>query len=62
MDKFFTQKHCDRCQTTLAGSRTMSWFTEETICHFCSQKEGDIRRSLPEGGAKHEGCGYVPTV
>ena len=39
MDKFFSQKHCDRCKKDLKGSRIMSAFSEECICMECSGKE-----------------------
>lgn len=39
MDKFFTQKHCDRCSGCLEGGRTMSMFNEECICMCCKEKE-----------------------
>lgn len=39
MDKFFTQKHCDRCGGSLSGGRTMSMFNEDCICMECKEKE-----------------------
>jgi hypothetical protein len=60
-DTFFDKKTCDRCPNSLE-SRTMSWFTEETICMECSQKEREIRIKLPNHGRDLEGCGYVPRV
>jgi len=39
MDKFFTQKNCDRCKGSLAGGRILSMFNEECICMDCSEKE-----------------------
>ena len=39
MDKFFTQKHCDRCGKILSGGRTMSMFNEDCICMECKDKE-----------------------
>ena len=32
MDKFFTQKHCDRCGNDLSAGRTMSMYNEDCIC------------------------------
>ena len=61
MDKFFSQKNCDRCGKELT-MRTMSWFNNDTICSDCSWKEKELRRTLPDGGRKYEGCGYIPTV
>ncbi len=39
MDKFFTQKHCDRCRGSLEGGRIMSMFNEDCICLECKNKE-----------------------
>ena len=39
MDKFFTQRHCDKCGGDLTKGRTMSAFSEECICMECSDKE-----------------------
>ena len=39
MDKFFTQKYCDRCGKDLNSGRTMSMFNEECICLKCKDKE-----------------------
>ncbi len=41
-DNFFRKKKCDRCDTEL-HSRTMSWFTDETICMDCSKVETKIK-------------------
>ena len=61
MDDFFTQENCDRCGDNL-HIRTTSWFTEETICGNCHNKEQFIKKELREKGIKDamEGCGYVP--
>ena len=59
-DTFFTKTKCDRCGELLV-SRTMSWFTDETICMDCSDKEFQIRKDLPDCGSKYEGCGYIPS-
>lgn len=61
MDKFFTQENCDRCHADLNGPRTMSWFTEQTICLECSIKESDIKKRLANNGRDYEGCGWIPT-
>ena len=62
-DTFFTMNHCDRCRTTPLKVRTCSWFTDETICMECSDKETVIKRKLREQGKSDmEGCGYVPTI
>lgn len=39
MDKFFTQKFCDRCGASLERGRIMSMFNTECICLECSKKE-----------------------
>lgn len=54
MDRFFTQKHCDRCYGSLEGGRIMSMFNEDCICMECSKKErqrDDHKRALE---ADHE--------
>ena len=58
-DKFLTQKECDRCGGDLK-IRTMSWFTNETICMTCSSTEKKIKQTLPNNGKDLEGCGYLP--
>ena len=60
-DSFFTKAKCDRCGSNLVV-RTMSWFTEETICIKCSAKEDKVKAALRAKGIKDamEGCGYVP--
>ena len=49
MDEFFEQKNCDRCHKELTA-RIMSWFTTETICLECSEKEDKIKSKLREQG------------
>ncbi|WP_006524789.1 hypothetical protein [Desulfoscipio gibsoniae] len=39
MDKFFSQRHCDRCGGDLKGGRTMSAFNLDCICMDCKAKE-----------------------
>jgi uncharacterized Zn finger protein (UPF0148 family) len=39
MDKFFTQKNCDRCGGSLSGGRTLSMYNGECICMECKDKE-----------------------
>lgn len=60
-DNFFTQSKCDRCNQELKV-RTMSWFTNETICIDCSEKEKRIKEKLPNYGKDFEGCGYLPII
>jgi hypothetical protein len=59
-------KSCDRCNGEL-GSHFMSWFTEETICGFCHNKEVRFKMEFdrPNQGrgktsAIFEDCGYIP--
>lgn len=60
-DNFFNIKNCQRCGNDLKV-RTMSWFTEETICMTCSDKEATIKSELRAKGINDalEGCGYIP--
>lgn len=39
MDRFFSQKHCDRCGGSLEGGRIMSMFNEQCICISCKEQE-----------------------
>ena len=39
MDKFFSQKHCDRCGGSLDGGRIMSRYNEDCIGMKCKEKE-----------------------
>jgi len=39
MDRFFTQKYCDRCHGSLASGRIMSMFNTDCICMECAKKE-----------------------
>lgn len=39
MDKFFTQKYCDRCGGSLEGGRIMSMYNTECLCMSCKEKE-----------------------
>jgi len=64
MGLFFTKTKCDRCGADLSV-RTMSWFTEETICLDCSDKEKKLRADMKAKGIEprsYEGCGYVPEL
>ena len=54
MDRFFTQKHCDRCGGSLESGRIMSMFNTQCICMECAGKEKerpDYREALE---ADHE--------
>ena len=39
MDKFFSQKYCDRCGGDLSGGRIMSMFNTDCLCMKCKEKE-----------------------
>ena len=39
MDKFFSQKNCDRCGGDLSRGRIMSMFDTSCLCMPCSDKE-----------------------
>ncbi|WP_410496814.1 gamma-glutamylcyclotransferase [Cellulosilyticum sp. ST5] len=39
MDKFLSQKNCDRCGASLAQGRIMSMLNKECICLKCKKKE-----------------------
>ena len=68
MDKFFTQKHCDRCGGSLDGGRTMSMFNEDCICMKCATKEkerDDYKNAveadhaeIKKGNYNFKGIGY----
>lgn len=61
MDRFFLVTKCDRCHKDLGRMRTTSWFTTETICMDCSDKEKNMKMVLRKKYAhSFEGCGYVP--
>ena len=64
-DRFFEKENCDRCGLKLGGARMMSWFTNNTLCMECIDKEDKIKEKLREQGKKpsdFEGCGYIPEV
>jgi hypothetical protein len=60
---FFTQNNCDRCGNPLPV-RIMSWFTGETICMDCMNKESETKAKLraKDDTKDYEGCGYIPTI
>ena len=39
MDRFFTQKTCDRCGGSLANGRIMSMLNTDCLCLDCKEKE-----------------------
>lgn len=68
MDKFFTQKHCDRCGGSLECGRTMSMYNKDCICMACYEKEKqrpDYKEAveadhaeIKKGNYNFEGIGY----
>ena len=49
MDRFFTQKYCDRCHGSLEGGRIMSMYNDDCICMECKRKEtqrGDYNEAV----------------
>lgn len=40
MDKFFTQKHCNRCRKDLEGGRSMSKFNETASAWHVGKRKG----------------------
>ena len=64
---YFIQYFCDRCEAKLKQGRSMSFFSDETICLECARKEEEIRAKIrqKEGedeDLKYQGCGYLPKV
>ncbi len=70
MDKFFSQKYCDRCGKELTGGRTMSMFNEDCICLECKAKEQENpayqaaqkaeMEAVKRGERNFKGIGYKP--
>lgn len=68
MDKFFTQKHCDRCGGSLDKGRIMSMYNTDCICMECKDKErkrNDYEKAqkaeheeVKKGNTNFEGVGY----
>lgn len=68
MDRFFSQKFCDRCHGTLEGGRTMSMYNEDCICMRCKEKEtkrSDYKQAtdaeieeVKRGNYNYKGIGY----
>jgi predicted nucleic acid-binding Zn ribbon protein len=52
LDTFLTQENCDRCGDKLVV-RTMSWFTDETICEKCSDQEIQFKTNINKIGLYH---------
>ncbi len=54
MDRFFTQKTCDRCGESLEKGRIMSMFNTDCICMECSKKEKQDKDYEKAVQADHE--------
>jgi len=54
MDKFFTQRNCDRCHKELKDGRTMSMFNEDCICMDCANGEREEVMYEKAAKAEHE--------
>lgn len=64
---FFKKTNCDRCGGVLDPDRVMSWFTNETICLGCHEKENNLRKKIVEkegegADLRYEGCGHIPHI
>lgn len=58
---------CERCDEPIPRTRMpiMSWFTEETICHYCHGYEEHLKKKMLKKGIHpddFEGCGYIPKI
>lgn len=70
MDKFFSQKYCDRCGRELTDGRIMSMYNEECICMECKRKETEMpeyadalnadREAIKNGNYNYSGIGFPP--
>ena len=68
MDKFLTQKNCDRCGGSLEGGRIMSMLNVDCICMECKRKEREkdnyrealdtVREHERNGEMNFEGIGF----
>ncbi|WP_346866650.1 MULTISPECIES: gamma-glutamylcyclotransferase [unclassified Clostridium] len=54
MDKFFTQKTCDRCCGSLEKGKIMSMFNTDCICMDCLEKEKKDKDYKKAVKADHE--------
>jgi len=49
MDKFFSQRNCDRCKGDLANGRIMSMFNKQVLCMKCKDletKDEDYKKAV----------------
>ena len=64
-DPFFTKEKCDKCCEPITISRKQCWFTEDVMCHKCSDLQGRYRKAMRDAGMcdyEYEGCGYTPII
>ena len=54
MNRFFSQKNCDRCGRELKAGRIMSMFNEDCICMECKDKERKNPRYKEAKDREHE--------
>ena len=62
MDDLFSAKKCGVCGGSLNAGRTMSWFTDKTLCFNCSAKEDKVKQRMRNRGLNpdlYEGCGTI---
>ena len=67
MSVYFIQPYCDRCEAELSGERAISFFSSETICPKCVQKEEEIRIKIrqemgEDADLEYHKCGFLPKV
>lgn len=68
MDKFFTQKNCDRCGGSLENGRIMSMYNFDCICMKCKEAERKredykeaseaVHKQEMAGNRNYKGIGY----
>lgn len=68
MDRFFSQKYCDRCHGSLEDGRIMSMYNNDCICMNCKREEmrrADYKRAadadheaVKAGNYNFPGIGY----
>ena len=61
---FYHCTECERCGGSIL-TRTISFYTYQTICMECSEREAELRQKMRERGVnpnQYEGCGYMPQI
>ena len=62
--RLFDEDTCDRCHSELSAKQ-MSWFTTETLCMDCIDREQLHKEAMRNAGMNpmaFEGCGYMPAL